>query len=91
MSGLGENLSLYYSYNGYQVILREEDPAASYMYYLFMNRTNELYLMRITNTSATIHEHKFYKLPVGSVVATVWASRASYSYDYPYPVFKDMQ
>jgi len=90
MSGLGENLSLYYAYNGYQVILRDEDVAASFMYYLYQNRTSDLYLMRIETVSSIVREHKFYK-PSSTDVTSVWSERADFSYGYPYPVFKDMQ
>ncbi len=91
MAGLGDNLSLYYARNGYDVILRDEDGSATFMYYLYMNRVGDMFLMRIETISATVHEHKFFKLPLNSVVATVWAARAGYAYDYIYPVFKDMQ
>ena len=91
MPGLGDNLSLYYAYNGYYNILRDEDGSATYMYYLFMNRTGDMYLMRIQTVSSTVKDQKFFKLASGSTVSTVWAARAGYSYDYPYPIFKDMQ
>lgn len=91
MAGLGENLSLYYAYNGYSIILRDEDGSGTFMYYLYMNRIGELYLMRIETQSATIREHKFFKLPVGAIASTTWTARAGYAYDYPFPIFKDMQ
>ena len=91
MSGLGDNLSLYGAIQGYEVIFTDEDDDAQYKYYLFMDRNSDLYLRRIEKISDTVKSHKFFKLPSGSVPATVWAARAGYSYDYPYPVFKDFQ
>lgn len=89
MAGLGDNLSLYYALNGYVVIEKDEDTAATKQYYQYMNRLGEYYIMRQEIISSTLTEYKFFR--GSSDYATNWTNRDSLSYGFPDNVFKDMQ
>jgi hypothetical protein len=89
MVGSGELLNFYFGLNGYIAVETDADSAASYMYYLYVNRFGHWYLTRIENISATQTEIKFAKGSSG--YAAAWAARdTTVTYDFPDEVFKDL-
>lgn len=90
MPATGDALNYYFAINGYMVVETDEDDAATYKYYLFVNKFGDWYLMRAEAISTTLTEYKFSK--GSSAYATAWTNRATPTPAYAFPdvMFKDL-
>lgn len=90
MAGLGELLAFNNAFPGYLNVKREEVGGATFMYYQYVNKYGDWYMMRIEDQGSDIHEQKFARDSTMTVSAA-WTARANgFTYQYPNFVFKDL-
>jgi len=88
-------LNYYFAVNGYIATEVDADSTAAYMYYLYVNKFGQWYLMRQEKISDTQYECKFSKgisaLGTDWKNSSVWAGRtAAAQYAFADEMFKDL-
>ena len=88
MQNSADFFNYYLALNGYITIETDADSSATYMYYQYMNKQGNWYIMRSEMKSATQYEYKFCKGITDA--ASVWVLRSSQNYTFPNVAFKDL-
>jgi hypothetical protein len=90
MQATADTANYYFAFNGYIAVETDADPAATFMYYQFVNKAGHWYIMRSEAKSATLFEYKFTK--GASDYVTAWTNRTTPAVAYAFPdvMFKDL-
>lgn len=88
MAGLGELFNHYLALNGYSAIRTDEDDASPYMYYQYMDRFGNWYIMRRESVAPNQAEYKWAR--GNSSVDDAWSNRSGLTFDFPNMSFKDI-
>ena len=90
MPATGDSLNYYFAVNGYMVVETDDAPAATYGYYLYVNKFGQWYLMRREAISSTAVEYRFTKGDLD--YSTAWTNRINpvVAYNFPNVIFKDL-
>ena len=94
MQNSADTINFYFAQNGYVATEVDADSAATFMYYLYVNKFGSWYLMRQEAISATQYECKFAKgiATVGTDWrnSDIWTGRDTAVYAFVDAVFKDL-